>query len=280
MSAQAVDWVGVYNAIKLWAWQAAGIEPARVRALVDRDLGEAKGPAPKATIELISLVPTSKGSRRVLPQIMRQRYRVTAPGPGEVGIDFYPSISLTPQRISIAAGPGDPPATSAAALLAELTANLPAGYTASADPEDATAILLDGSEAEPLFASVSANLSLLTVTTPRPRFPYLGVVEHRVVWRITFRTGQVAAAATQATAATGPRFAADLMTRAMAYRNVLDRYLLPLGFRHGGTANSQPDVPNDRSESTATLDVAYFGLFTGIEAANAMRLAGINTTAT
>ena len=53
MSVQAVDWVGVEDAIHSWCKQATGIDGTRIRTLSNRDLGEAKGPGPKATICLV-----------------------------------------------------------------------------------------------------------------------------------------------------------------------------------------------------------------------------------
>src|SRR5690606_32787467 len=118
---------------------------------------------------LVSLVPTSQQGKQPQLRVQRLRLTVTAAGPGLVGIDFYPARSLTPQRIAITAGDGDEPATSAAALLAELQSELPAGYTASADPENPAALLLDGSDGSPVFAAASANTALLTVSVAIPR---------------------------------------------------------------------------------------------------------------
>jgi len=256
----------------LWNWvvQSTGIDGAHVRVQTERDQGEARGPAPKATISLVSLVQLSQQGRSTIRQIMTDRYTVIADGPGEVGVDFYPGTSLAPQRISIVAGVGDPPATSAAALLVQLQADLPAGYTAILDPNDATAVLVTGSSGSPLFASATADAALLTVTTAEPHLPYFTRIECQIVWRVTFRADGVS----------GVTMATGSMNKAMMHRRtLLDPAMHALGFRHAGTPQATPFVPITRDESIATFDVAFIGLATGAFAAVAMRAAGLTETA-
>lgn len=268
--ADPVAWTQIEDAMYDWIAGCSGIDADRVRHLVPRDDGEARGPAPKAVIRLISDPPTMQRGEETQLRITRQRYTVIADGPGEVGVDFYPGRSLTPQRISIVAGAGDPPATSAAALLGQLTADLPAGYTASADPEDTASVLVDGSEAEPLFTASTADAALLTVATPIPRFVKVYRIEHRITYRVEFR----------ADAVSGPTIAADAKSRAVMYRrSLLDPAMARLGFRPAGTPLSESNVPTDRSESLAVLDVAFLGWFTGAEGRTPVRVAGYTQTA-
>jgi hypothetical protein len=263
-----VAWPQVENALHDWIVQSAGIAGSDVRFQVPRDEGPSKGAPAKALITLLGIVTLQQTSRQTQPRVVRQVYTVIADGPGEIGIDFYAARSLTPQRISIAAGIGDPPATSAAALLVELTANLPAGYTASAEGSDGVSV--EGSTSDPLFAATTVNSSLLTVATPSPRFPYLLRQEHRANWRVSFRDDGVSGSGT----------AAARMSKAMIYRRaMLDQRMLRLGFRAAGTLQSQPNVPGDRGESQAVLDVSFIGYMTGATAATAMRAAGLTLTA-
>lgn len=125
----ALPWTEVENALARWAYKSAGIDPARVRVVSPRSLGEARGPAPKVTISLLSLLPLSQVGESTLRLVMQQRYSIVA-GAGEVGVDFYPGYSFTPQRISVAAAANDAPSATAQALLAQLQADLPVPFTA------------------------------------------------------------------------------------------------------------------------------------------------------
>lgn len=264
------DWLAIENALWSWITRATTIPTDRVRVQINRDDGEARGPAPKATISLVSLVPTSQQMITPIPRIMQQRYTVTADGPGEVGVDFYPADSLTPQRISIVAAVDDPPDVSAAALLAQLIADLPVGYTAIADPEDTASILVSGDTDTPVFASTPADADFLSVTTAIPRIINLVVIQHVATWRVSFRAGDVA----------GTAAARNAMATALLYRKTyLDPLLYPLGFFPAGEPFSDASVPIDRSESLAVLDVAAIGLLTGAVATNIMRAAGLTLTA-
>lgn len=265
-----IAWTQVEDALWYWISQCTGVPADRVRVQIPRDDGEARGPAPKATLELISFVPTSKTMIAPIPSIMEQRYTVIANGPGEVGVDFYPDVSLVPQRISIVAGVGDPPATSAAALLLQLQADLPAGYTAIADPEDPASVLVSGSVDEPLFAALPADALLLSVFTTMSRFPDLLKVQAAIVWRVSFRANDVS----------GLGLAANAMAKAVTFREeLLDPRMRRLGFFSAGTPLSEPTVPTDRSESLAVLDVRFIGHCTGAVARTVMRALGFTQTA-
>lgn len=263
-------WEDIEQAIWYWLSQCTGIAGDRVRNPQPRDYGEARGPAPKAVLRLLSLVPNSQQMITPLPQTMVQRYTVIANGPGEVGVDFYPGTSATPQRISIVAGVGDPPNVSAAALLLQLQADLPAGYSAVIDPLDDTSIRVSGSEAEPLFASAPADPALLAVSTAMPRFPDLVTVRVTAVWRVEFRANDV----------NGLGIAANAMSKALLYRRtLLDPAMARLGFYPAGTAFIQAEIPVERDESLAVLDVQFVGHLTGAVANTAMRQVGLTQTA-
>ena len=267
---EPLAWESIEDALQVWVTRSTGLDPKRVRVQQPRDSGEARGPYPKATISLLTFRPDQQQGRSRIPSIVRQRYRVLADGPGEVGVDFYAGTSLEPERISTVAGPGDPPATSAAALLVELQANLPDGYTASANPDDDTEVIVDGSEEQPLFTAAPANSALLSVTTSVPRFPVFLRMRTYLVWRIEFR----------ADAVSGSGMAANLMAKAELRRaSLLDPAMHALGLWSAGTPASLPSVPATRDESLAVLDVAYFGHLTGAQAATALRAIGLNLTA-
>jgi len=261
----------VDKALWYWAHTAAGIDPTRVRTQTRRDLGEARGPAPKVTISLISLLPTSQTGESKIQLVTKERYQVVA-GAGEVGVDFYAGMSITgPVRISVAAGPADPPEDTAAALLVELVANLPAPYTAEADPEDATALIVTGTSDEPVFASAAVlppdpevDPQLLTVTEIVSRHTIFKRIRCDVVWRVTFRAAGVS----------GTSRATSAATKAMTFRSdLLDPAMRKLGFEAAGTANFEPFVPISRDESIATLDVRFRGIMTGARTARPMRAA-------
>jgi hypothetical protein len=265
-----VDWEAVENGVHTWLRLATTIPSDRIRIQTPRDDGEAKGPAPKATISLLSLVPTSQ--QMITPQrrTMQQRYTVIADGPGEVGVDFYAGDSLVPQRISIMAALADPPDVSAAALLAQLTADLPTGYTAIIDPADAASVLVTGDTDSPVFASRTADAAMLTVSTTMPGVVNLLIIQHIATWRISFRANEVA----------GGNAARNAMASALLYRKTyLDPGLYPLGFTPAGEPFTESNVPTDRAESLAVLDIAAIGPLTGAVAAQIMRAAGLSLEA-
>jgi hypothetical protein len=264
------DWVALENAIHTWIKRSTAVPGDRIRVQIPRDDGEARGPAPKATIELISLVPLSQQMIKPYLRTMVQRYTVLSDSAGEVGVDFYPADSLVPQRISIMAVDEDPPATTAAALLVQLTADLPTGYTAAADPDDTASVLVSGATATPVFASAPADDALLTVATVMPRIVNFLVILHAATWRVSFRSGEVA----------GASAARNAMASALLYRKThLDPTMYRLGFRPAGEPFTEATVPTDRGESFAVLDVAVIGPLTGAVAAQVMRQAGLSLQA-
>jgi hypothetical protein len=278
MATDPLAWRECEDALHHWLVQSTTIDAARVRTPRNRDSGEAKGPDPRATISNPSIVPLSLPSSKLLDAIMIQRYTVTAVGPGEVGIDFYPADSLDPQRISIVAAEDDTPAESAAALLLELQSVLPDGYTAAA--ATATAIDVTGSEEQPEFAAKPADAAMLTVATRMPRHPKLWYQSHRIVWRVEFSGPSVSAADSQdVDSNVGSSLAANAMASAQLMRvELLDGPMRRLGLTAQGYPTSQPSIPNDRSRSRAVLDVAFRGLFTSATKTITARAIGVSTS--
>jgi hypothetical protein len=275
-----IAWRSIENAIHYWIVNATGIAGARVRTQRNRDSGEAKGPDPRATISVPSLIPLGESSSMLLDAIMVQRYTVIVDGAGEVGVDFYPAASLTPQRISITALEDDTAETSAAALLVALQAELPAGYTAAFEEDSDVAILVTGSADAPEFAAAPADPDMLTVATRIPRHPRLWYQSHRLVYRIEFSGAVVSAADTEESASiTGASNAANAMALAKLWRvRLLDGPMRELGFEPKGFPLSEPSVPGDRSRSRAVLDVAVHGLLTGAEQTITARAFGVSTS--
>lgn len=258
-----INMVGLEDAFFRWVTGTTGLPDERVRFPASRDKGPAKGPAPSAEIRLLTQVDVGVVSERVWPQTMTRRHTVIA-GAGEVGIDFYPGDSLTPQRISVVAGAGDDPAVTAAALLVEFTANLPAPYTAALVVGDPTTVEILGTVDEPVFASAAAVPALLSVKDGVPRFPYLSTQLERLTWRITFR----------APAVNGDATAGQFMSMAKRHRKALHRMTYALGWSVKNYPASEPSIPTDRRESTAVLDVALLGNSTGAMAATPLRALG------
>lgn len=262
---EPIAWTNVETTIGNWIRDSTDFDVVNIRLVGQRETGIPRGPAPKVQFFLLSLVQRSKVGRIRYRQVQRQRYTVTATGPGVVGVDFFPDVSLTPQTIAYSAGIGELPASSAANLLIELQANLPAGYTASADPGDTASVLVDGSAAEPFFAalplSAGANPApppadlppITTVIDAIPNRSDLLVVEFRFVWRLDFRSAFT----------NGPSQAANAMMRCQVLReDRLDPAMRALGFHSEGTLATLTANTPDRVESTATYDVAFRGRMT------------------
>jgi hypothetical protein len=252
---EPIAWTQVEDALTRWVRLSTGFADTDVRLVPQRATGAARGPSPKVQISLLSMLQRSKVMRRRYVQTMRQRYTVTADGPGTVGVDFYPDVSLVPQSIAYVAGPGEDPASSAAGLLAELVANLPAGYSASADPEDAASVLVDGSDNEPVFAALPLDAGpgldpITTVADAIPRVADLRLVQFRFVWRLDFRSD----------ATNGASQASNARMRCQTLReDLLDPVMRSLGFESEGTAATTAAITPDRVESLAVYDVAFRG---------------------
>ena len=265
-----IAWTAIEDAIHTWVVRSTGLAGQDVRLPAPREDGGARGAPGKAEISLISLVETSQQGRKKIPSIVRQRYTVIADGPGTVGINFFEGDSLVPQPISIVAGVGDPPATSATALLVALAADLPAGYSAAADIDDAASVFVVGSTGEPLFAALPVDEALLAVATTMPRFPVLTRIQITMVWRVTFRSSDVSGETTAA---------ANMSKAHMGKRSLLDKPMYALGFASGGSPLTTANIPAARNQSDAAIDVRFIGLMTGAEAAIAMRAVGLTQTA-
>lgn len=259
------DALGIENAIQRWIVASTGVDGDRVRFQQTWDLGPSRSAPPTVLIRALGMRELSQQGRITIPSIMQSRVTVIGTGPGTVGVDFYPGFSETAQPISIVAGPGDLPAVSAASLLAQLVADLPAGYSAVADTDPA-AILINASTNDPAFAIVDIDPAMTTSATVMPRFPTLLTKLYRLDWRIEFRQTLVSGSST----------AAMLMAQAQLYRRTFaDRAMLLLGWRPAGTLAELPSVPTDRQESNAVLDVSWLGNFTGAQANEIMRVVGL-----
>ncbi len=262
-----IAWTAMEDALVAWVRAATGFGANDVRLVPQRESGAARGPAPKVQISLLSMVPQSRAGTRKIIQTVRQRYTVIANGPGNVGVDFFPDTSLTPQQIVYVAGIGELPPSSAAGLLAEL-ANLPTGYAASADPQDTASVLVDGSDDEPLFDASPIDGALLSVADAIPRVTDLRNILHRLVWRIAFRR----------TATNGPAEATRSMQDCMLFReDALDPPLREIGFYNAGTPGAQPAITADRVETLALLDIAVRGRMTVAFARQVGRAIGFQT---
>jgi hypothetical protein len=263
---QPFAWTAVEDALHGWVTASTGLPGDDVRFQTRRAEGGARGPAPRALIQLLSLVPISMPTSDKWPQVKAVRVTVTAGGAGLVGVDFYPGRSDQAQQIAVATVPADTTETAAAKLLVELVANLPAGYLAAPDPADTSSVLVGGTEAEPLFALADAAGSLTSSATTVPRFPLFVSTIHTATWRITFRSPEVS----------GPSHAACFSLLCMNTRRVaLDRPMGAVGFISAGIPGTTVAVPPERDESVATIDIAYRGLLTGAVAATAMRQASV-----
>lgn len=271
MTTNATRWVEIENALHTWVRKATGLAGSDVRFTATREEAPALNAPPRAYIRFLAMTAIGQQARLRGSEIQVLRLTVIDDGPGTVGVNFYPARSSVAQPISIVAGAGDPPATSAAALVAQLATDLPAGYSAAIDPDNDDAILLSGSEAEPLFAAASLDLGILTVSTSIPRYPAHVTLRHQMVWRVEFRAVDVRGALT----------AAGMASQCVLYRATLaDPTLGQLGFLTAGWRALNYSVPIDRVESTAFIDAAWIGDFNGYEMTQAARIASATNTVT
>lgn len=265
------------DAIHDWVATATDIPGARVCFVEERDAGAPDVALPAALIQATSLVTLSKPEIRKIPSIVQQQITILESGPGSFAVRLYVGFDIdSPTTIEyVSPEPVDPdepeePSVIAAGLLAQLTADLPAGVTAIVDPDDDTSLIVTGSSSVPLFALASDDTDLLSITPLRERFPELECEWSRMVWRVTFRSSAHRGFAT----------ALDLMTRA---KKAMHRVLRPLvhaaGWRLSGVLLAQPTSLADRSESQATLDIAIEGYATAAYQVPVARKIGIALTA-
>lgn len=257
-----IAWTMLEDAVHDWAAEATGIPGPDVYFVEQREVGLARPAPPAAEIETLTISTIGRTDEIRVAQIMEQRYTVTADGPGTVGVLFYLNRSLDPQTITITAGVGDPPATSAAALLAKLGTDLPTGVTAAADPEDTASVIVTGSEDEPLFAASPATPALLLVTTLLERFATVRAAWTRMTWRVTFRSANTR----------GHDTAIALLAKA---KMALDRSLRPklgaAGWLFKGALASSSAPTDGKKETAAIFDFALEGNATEAVQAIAMR---------
>ena len=257
-----IAWVMLEDAVHDWIEGATGIPGSDVYFLEQREVGLARPAPPAAEIETLTINTIGRAGETRIAQIMEQRYTVTADGPGTVGVLFYLGRSLAPQTISIIAGIGDPPATSAAALLVKLGTDLPTGVTAAADPEDTASVIVSGSESEPLYSATSADIAMLSVTTLLERFARVRAAWTRMTWRVTFRSAKTR----------GHDTAMALLAKA---KMTLDRSLRPklgaAGWLYKGALASSSAPTDGKKETAAIFDFALEGNATEAVQAIAMR---------
>lgn len=262
-----IAWEMLEDAIHDWVAEATAIPGSRVCFVEERDAGPPDVALPAALIQCTSQVAIGQSEIRKIASIVQQKITVLVSGPESFGVRVYVGFDFaSPTDITYVSGAVETPAVVAAALLVELTANLPAGITAAVDPDDATSLIVTGSSGVPLFALAPLDADTVSVTPLRERFPELECEWSRMVWRITFR-GQPLR---------GFGSALDLMTRA---KKAMQRRLRPLvqaaGWRLSGLLLAQPTNPADRSESQATLDFALEGYATAAYQAPAARQFGL-----
>ena len=259
----------VEDAIFDWVTQSTADFSPRVYHVEPEASGQPRPAAPAVQIRQLA-PPTPVFQRAIvkIPSNVQQRYTVTAAGPGTVGVDFYLGQTLTAQPITAAIGAITPDAA-AVILLAELVANLPAGVTAIADPEDTASVIVDGSTAEPLFAASAVGLT--SVTTTRQRYPELEAEWWRLTWRLSFYGEPTRGFGT----------ASDMLGRS---KKAMARIFTPLihaaGWRPAGILAATDNLPTDRSESLALLDFALEGYATAIYQLPAARAIGLDTQIT
>jgi hypothetical protein len=271
VTTDATRWVEIEDAIHTWVRKATGLAGSDVRFTATREEAPALNAPPRAYIRFLAMSAIGQQARKRGSEVQVLRLTVTDDGPGTVGIDFYPARSSVAQPISIVAGAGDPPSTSAAALVGQLATDLPAGYSAAIDPDNSAAILLSGSTTEPLFAAAALDASLLAVTTSIPRYPAHVTLRHQMVWRVEFRAADVRGAQT----------AAGMASKCVLYRATLaDPAMANLGFLTAGWRGLNYGVPIDRAESTAFIDAAWIGDLDGFEMTQAARNVTATNTAT
>ena len=168
MSFAPVDWTALENALHDWTARATGIPGDRVTFVEPALAGATLPVLPAAQISPLS-GPGELFAAQVdrVPGITRYRLRVLANGPGDAGVLFYPGRSLTSISIPLTAALDDPPAVTAAALAAAIGGAVPAGYTATVDPENAAVVLVDGSEPERMFALAAVDPAFVGVELAR-----------------------------------------------------------------------------------------------------------------
>ncbi len=256
-------WADMETALLRWVIRSTDIPQERINVYAPRDDGPAKGPSPTAHIQLLSLESGSQVLEQKVPSIVSYRLQVIA-GAGDVGVDFFPGFAVLGTRITVSAAGGDTIEQTAAALLTELGNELPSGYSASLDPDNAGALLLVGSAQEPMYAASASVPALLTSTVTVPRFPVLVLKQYVLVWRIAFRAFDVS----------GNAMAVNYVPRCeLTRQRWLDPDMNRLGFENAGTALSTAVTPIDREESLSVLDVRYIGFMAAALEAPAMRAA-------
>ena len=246
-----IDWTALEDAIHAWVVESLGLPGSSVYYVEPELAGATLPPVPAAQIQ-----PLAGPIRLYQPQVTKvagvTRYRVTvlADGPGDAGLRFYGGRSLVALEIPLAAAPADPPSVTAAALAAAVDAALPTGYSAAVDPEDSASVLVEGTEAEPLFALAAVDPSFAGVALVRARWTEVELAWSRITWRVLLRSAT----------ARGFGSAPDLLGRLGAG---IQRRLVPrihaAGWQWKGTLAALPTLPPERTEFRAALDFAVEG---------------------
>jgi hypothetical protein len=247
---QPINIEGIEDVISAWV-QAAN--PGIAVHFPERQDAGAPIPAPPSAFILQLSPDTAIGQDEIrpVPSIMKQRVTVTAGGPNTAGIDFRLGRTEQPTRIEVDLLGGDDADAGAVKLLAEFIAELPAGVTASADPEDPASIIVDGSEPEPLFSCAPAGV--VAVTSLVERTPKIHARWSRMTYRVEFRSLETRGYGT----------APQLMSRAQAYtRRTLIPALKRVGWQYKGVLLETTQLPADRRPGLATLDFALEGYAT------------------
>ena len=246
-----IDWTALEDAIHGWAVDALGIPGSSVYYVEPELAGATLPPVPAAQIQ-----PLAGPIRLYRPQVTKvpgvTRYRVTVlgDGAGDAGLRFYAGSTLVPLTIPLAAALDDPPSTTAAALALAVDADVPVGYSAAVDPEDDTTVIIDGSEAEPMFALAAADPAFASVTLSRARWTEVELAWSRITWRVLLRSAT----------ARGFGSAADMLARlGSGIERKLGPRLRAAGWLWKGTIASLPTLPPDRTEFRAALDFAVEG---------------------
>ena len=244
----AIEAVG--DAIAQWVRDAL---PAVSIHRVEPQASGAPVPAPPRVqvIQLSPAVAIGEPEERRQLLIMLQRVTVTAGGPASAGVDFRLGFEETPARIEADLLAGDDAEAGAAKLLLELQTDLPAGVTATLDPEDPASILVEGTEAEPLFSC--APVGVTAVSTLRERRDKIYAEWSRMTWRLSF-----AAEPTR-----GHGTAQQLLDIVKAYRRRrFVRQITATGWEWKGVLLDTSLTPAERDESTAEYDFALEGYAT------------------
>lgn len=246
-----IDWTALEDAIHDWAAESLGLPGASVYFVEGELDGAVLPPVPAAQIQpLTGPVRLFAPQTVKVPGVTSYRVRVLATGPGEAGINFYAGYSATPIVIPLAAGPGGPPATTAAALALAIDAAIPIGYSAAVDPLDPEHVIIDGSGAEPMFAVSSLDHAFTTTTLARARATEVDSAWSRMTWRVQLRSST----------ARGFGSASDMLARlSSGIARGLGPRLRAAGWAYKGTLASLPSLPGDRVEFRAALDFAIEG---------------------